>query len=169
MFTYPTSATSFAGDTASYTIAITPINDFSAKVNLSCSGVLSQGSCSVDPTSVTPTGTEPVTATLRVRTTARVMAPPGFGPKDLLPRSGIGLMPWLLALMLVTMIATARRKRTALVFAALMMVIMVWSACGGGGTTAGVPRGTPAGTYTMTITGVSGSATHSTTVSLTIQ
>jgi hypothetical protein len=163
----PASVTVFAGDPATYTLAVTPVNDFSSKVTLACSVTITQGSCAVDPTSVTPTGTEPVTATVRVLTTARVMAPPTPGPKDLLPPAGMRWMPWLLALMMATMVLTARR-RTALVLAAMMTVILIWSACGGGGTTAGVPRGTPVGNYTVTITATSGTTVKTTAVTVTV-
>ncbi|MBZ5545287.1 MAG: hypothetical protein LAO07_16670 [Acidobacteriia bacterium] len=59
------------------------------------------------------------------------------------------------------------RRRALLVLGVLMLFVLLWSACAGGGEV-GVPRGTPAGSYTLTITGVSGTASKTTTVSLTV-
>jgi hypothetical protein len=66
-----------------------------------------------------------------------------------------------------------RRVRFSLaVLAATALLTMSWVACGGGGGAATVTTtsGTPAGTYTLTVSGASssGSLTNKTTVSLTV-
>ncbi|HUU14488.1 MAG TPA: hypothetical protein VM182_12410 [Terriglobia bacterium] len=53
--------------------------------------------------------------------------------------------------------------------ATTMLALLVWTSCGGGGSTVGVPRGTPAGDYTLTFTGTAGSGTQQTTVHLTVE
>lgn len=158
----------FAGSGATYTITVTPLNGFNAQVNLSCSESISLGTCSISPTSVTPDGTNPVEAVMTVTTTARVMAPPAPGPGDFFPRHGLRWAPWLAVLMAMAMLAAARRKRTALLLAALMAIMVFWTACGAGGTTVNVPSGTPAGSYSITITATSGGTTQNSAVSLTV-
>jgi len=65
----PASNTLTAGTSTSYTISVSALNGFSAAVALSCSaGLPTGGSCSFNPTSVTP-GASPVTSTLTISTT----------------------------------------------------------------------------------------------------
>jgi hypothetical protein len=82
-------------------------------------------------------------------------------------------MLWLLALLMLGGIlvagnASARRARlNALVLAAVLMMALLWAACGG--ETTNVPPadvGTPAGTYNITVTATSGSAVHTSTLTL---
>jgi hypothetical protein len=52
----------------------------------------------------------------------------------------------------------------------LLISIGSISGCSGGGfPKVGTPTGTPAGTYTVTVTGTSGTVQHSTTVTLVVQ
>ena len=50
----------------------------------------------------------------------------------------------------------------------MMLIITLWSACGAGGTTVGVPSGTPPGNYTITITGSAGATIKTSTATLTV-
>jgi hypothetical protein len=69
---------------------------------------------------------------------------------------------------LVSMVFPARRKQLGVLScAALFATLLLLPACGGGGGSHGSP-GTPAGTYTISVTGTSG-ASHSTTVMLNVQ
>ncbi|MGA2630827.1 MAG: SBBP repeat-containing protein [Terriglobia bacterium] len=165
----PTASTVSAGGSTSFNLTVTPANGFTGKVNLTCTGVPSAATCSVIPTSITLDGQTPQTAAVNISTTARVMAPPVSGPNHWLPRPAVRWAPWLLPLLLLAIMGATRRYRTSWVLAAMMLVVVLWSACGGGGTAVGVPSGTPAGTYVVTITGTSGSSTHAKTVSLTVQ
>jgi hypothetical protein len=69
----------------------------------------------------------------------------------------------------------ARLRRSAIGvfgFAALLLVTSYISGCGGAGTgfpLGGGSPGTPAGTYTVTIVGTSGSVQRTTTVTLVVQ
>jgi hypothetical protein len=164
----PASARIFAGSSASFTITVTPVNGFNAQVNLSCSENISEGTCSISPTQVVPDGTNPVTAELIVRTTARVMVPPAPGPGDLTPRDAIRWVPWLALLLGLTMVTAARRRRVALLLAAMLATVVFWVACGAGGSPVNTPSGTPVGNYSVTITATSGSTTQTTAVSLAV-
>jgi hypothetical protein len=163
----PTANAVVAGSTASYLLTVTPAAGFNAKVNLTCTGAPSNATCSVTPSSVTLNGANPSTATISVSTVVRTLAPPTPGPSMPLPGAALRWLPWMLALLLMTSLAVSGRRRAFVVLGVVTLFVVLWSACGGG-SAVGVPRGTPAGTYNLTITGASGSATHSTRVTLTV-
>jgi hypothetical protein len=168
-----------AGESATYTLSVTPVGGFNQQVSLSCTGVPSAATCSVSPASVTPDGTNAAKATVTVTTTARSLASP---IRRLVPPGAVGPLAipwvaWLLMLATLSCLAAMRRRRVRFslaVLAATALLMISWAACGGGGgaTTTPPPSGTPPGTYTLTLTGTytssSPSLTHNTTVSLTV-
>jgi hypothetical protein len=171
----PTTASVIAGGAATYTITVTPTFGFNAKVNLSCSGAPRNATCSISPSSVTPDGTNPVSATVTVATTARTLAPPRSGPNMNLPRLMTQFrftwFMWLLFILsLVASQAMARRRGLLLRLALVMGLVLLWAACGGG-TQQNVGNGTPAGSYPLTLSGTAGSPaiSHTTTVNLSVQ
>ena len=172
----PPSASVIAGNAVSYTITVTPSFGFNAKVTLGCGGAPRGATCSVSPSAVTPDGMNPITATVTVTTAVRSMPPPRSGPKLNLPRLVTRIRPlwflWLLLLLtFVTSLAMARRRGVLLRFGLVMGLVLLWAACGAGGSLVDVPEGTPAGNYTLTLTGSSGNQanSHSTTAGLTVQ
>ncbi len=162
------SASAAAGQVAIDKIDVKPlgVDGFTDPVSLSCSGVPSETACALIPDSVTP-GTGTSTVTLNITTTAPSAVVPLFGP------GGPGTMTlalWaalLLVLAMLVALAGKARKRLGFAFAsgALLLCLLVpVVSCGGGSHN----PGTPPGTYTVTVTGKSGSLTHSATVSLTV-
>jgi len=169
-FTGPTSATVSAGQTATYPLTIAARWGFSGTVNLSCSLPATATTCSTSPASVTQAGNFTVTVT----TTSRAFLPYLRLPR--IPRFWPLAAPIiLLAFLVVAILLSANRTRRQRAFAgatfALVLLFVVFEAvgCGGGGPPPPPPpHGTPAGTYTVTVTGMSGSTTHTATVTLVV-
>ncbi len=173
----PASITVSRGQSASYTVTVSPqFGSFDASVSLSCSNLPSLSSCSFSPSSLTP-GASDATSTLTVSTTAPASVGPGlrFGPP---PRTPVGVL-WLgvlvlalLGLMLARR-AARRQLRFGLALGLLAWLLVVQVACGGGDGTPPSPPpprpGTPTGTFNITITGTSGSLVRSTTATLVVQ
>jgi trimeric autotransporter adhesin len=67
--TATTPATVAPGSAATSTVSITPVSGFNSAVALTCSSVVSGVTCSLNPTSVTPSGTG-TTSTLTINTSA---------------------------------------------------------------------------------------------------
>jgi len=154
-----------AGQTANYTSPLlTPIAGFNKTVTLTCTGVPAGTTCFVNP-SISLNGLTPFGFTVSVSTTARSLTKPRMrirlihGLPDVHPPSMLVGIAFLLALY-----GFRRRQRTgarqhSITFASLLLLVLVSAACGGGG---GVSQtsvvsssnsGTPAGAYTLTITG----------------
>jgi hypothetical protein len=164
----PTSVTVSAGSAANYTVAVAGVNGFSSNVNLSCSLPAAATTCSVTPTSVAPGNN----AAVKVTTTARAIFPPTGFRRRLDPR--LKSLPYLLVailmLALLSLLARTRRLRLAfmLPLATLLAFLLLQATGCGGGYSPPPATGTPAGTFTVTVTGTSGSVTHSTTVTLVV-
>lgn len=160
-----------AGASTTATVTLTPSGGFSGTVALACSGAPTGAACSFSPTSVSLNGSAG-TSVLTIGTAARVaklMASPRKSPFD--PALPTGLV---LAGMLGPLTARRRRprSRTARAFGWLGLLLMcgaVLHGCGGGSSgKQPMSGGTPAGTYTVTVTATSGSTSHTATYSLTV-
>lgn len=143
-------------------------------ITFACSGLPAAATCSFNPTSVTATGTTPVTVT--ISTTARSGAVIPLTPKGLPPQIFFVLLGTT-ALAFALMRKRNPRMRLATAFAG--MALLVLAGCGSSSKTAATPTptptpvvtGTPAGTSAVVITGTSasGGATGTSTVNLTVQ
>ena len=152
----PDSASILAGETATYSVAIRPINGLSGQLSLACGGAPKGATCTVSPASLTLDGSSLAVARVNVTTAARSMAAPPSGTQrtgpDIFARLG---GQWLTGLLFFLMLAALpARRRAGLVLAAAMLLVLVWAACGGGGYVSNVgPGGTVPGTYTLTVKG----------------
>ena len=158
------SATVTSGQSATYTISVMPQGGFNQMVTLNCSGAPFAATCTPSPTSVTLDGTNSQNVTVTVTTTKRGTLPPVAVPHNL-PRGWIALRLFvcLIALMFLAQLVRRRQLRPQLAFALLILCAIAWAGCGSSG-----PPGTPAGTSTLTVTANSGSLSHKTTVTLTV-
>ncbi len=161
----PSLATVTAGQSATYTVTLTPVNGFNQAVSLSCSsGLPAAASCSFSPQSVTLNGSSTATASLTVTTTAHSKGlvapvrdrrnPPSQHPGGELTRE---LLLAALLLSLVLAIWLRGPKRVWLTLGALALLALLLAGCNLGyyGFTGSnpAPTGSPSGVYTITISG----------------
>jgi hypothetical protein len=154
-----------AGSAAAYVLFVTPLGGLHTNVSLTCAGVPPAAACRISPASLTLDGTEPVQTTVTITTTARASSYPMTSP----PRNPLGAGPWtrhalpmqlvgVLALAILASLALGRRRRVWVGLGLTLLLASLWVACGGGGER--VARGTPPGTYTLTVTTSSAGLTH---------
>ena len=174
------SATLTAGGTAMYNLELDPTG-FAGNVTLSCAfqGATPRGaSCSVSPTSLMPNGIDPAPFTVNVMTTAQTMAAMQIGDYQsplqagILARHGVSLQLGLLSLLLVGLVvATLHRRpigiRAAALLAGSMLFVLLLAACGRE-ETAPVQTGTPAGSYSLTVTATASGVSRTTDLTLTV-
>ena len=165
----PASATVTAGQTASYTATLTPVDvPFNQEISLSCSGLPLRSNCTFSPASVTP-GANPATSTLTLTTTASSNTFPPMPSRW----PGMPVYVFWLGLSALALLLVAgrmqRQKLSAWIPAATVLCLLLLLAACGGGSKAPQNPGTPKGAFTITVTGTAGSLTHTTTVTLVVQ
>jgi hypothetical protein len=171
----PSSGTIVAGQQANFMVTAAPAHGFDQTVTWSCTGAPAQATCVVSPPAMKLDGSNAANATVTLTTTARAFFPPTGKPRFAPP-----LLPWkvlaaCVAWLLVSLIfynwRPAPRKLLWLRASAVLVFAVLCVSCGGAGTNSGPPhpQGTPAGAYTMTVTGSSGSLSHTTMFNLTVK
>jgi uncharacterized repeat protein (TIGR01451 family) len=155
-----------AGDTAQYTVQLTPVPIYQSSIALSCSNLPTGASCNFSNSPATLVSTSGVTSILSVTTTAR----PIVTPTASLFR-GQFYAVWLAIPGFVFLgIGFRGRRRRILgmcMLCAVFALLLLVPACSH--TTTQPPvSGTPAGNYTITVTSTSGSDVKSQTISLTV-
>ncbi len=152
------SSTVMAGNTATYMLAITPTGGYSGNLNLSCSKLPTNASCTFTPASLALTGDNPTNFTLSISTELTQTA-------SLLRRGELGLA---LAALFLMPFRRNRKRATALICFGVLVLTTAISACGSsskaaGSTTAKVSPGT----YTIHVS-ASDASKNQTTQSVTL-
>jgi subtilase family serine protease len=160
---------SAAGQSGSSTITVSGYLGYSGTVNLTCTPPASVFiTCSFNPSSVTlASSTTSGTSTLTIKTNSTAG----------LHRQDAPLAPFfagesaVFAGVLALGLRNRRRSVTGVLILLTLSFVLASVGCGGSSHSGGSGGGstTPAGTYNVTVTGTSGSTTHTTNVSVTVQ
>jgi hypothetical protein len=172
------SGTVTAGQSATFTLNVSPSGGFNQAVSLACSGAPQAATCTISPSSVTLNGSSASTATLTVTTTARGMLVPQPGPRWIFPdqlalgeRMELAKILWLMAALALLGIPAGRRRQARLVLGFAVLLMVQESGCSEM-VKSSPATGTPVGNYTLVLTGTSGTGssalTHSIKVTLTV-
>jgi len=181
----PTSNSVSPGLSATFSLSLGSLGGFNQTVGLSCTGAPSEATCTVSPTSLAPGSAAPSPVTVMVATTAPSTVTRGLrslppAPPLLFKLRGLVILALLLALLIWSFVpgnrpGRARWQSGIIMLSAGLLLALALAGCGsggGGGGGSGPPSnpGTPAGTYTLTVTGTTGSGASllSHTVSLTL-
>lgn len=166
----PSTLTVGAGGTAKYSVTVAALGGtFNNSVALSCAlpQELTSASCAFSNASVTPGG-HSATSTLTVGTTrmsAGLMPASPERPADRWLAIWLHVPGFMLGMALIGNTGRRRRILSRSPMFLLVFFLLQLAACGGGSSSA---RPTPPGTYTITISGVSGSTTRTGTVTLVV-
>lgn len=167
----PASATVPAGVPASFTAVVTPTGAFPDSVSLSCSSGLPTGAtCTIpnNPISSLNTGAQSrdvvITTTERITTTTHLWHQGGPMYAGWLPVSGLAL----LGVGIGGKMSRRRRLLIWLLLGGFCSMMLFQAGCSSTSTTT-TTTGTPAGTYIVTVSAISGAATQTRTVTLVVQ
>ena len=139
-------------------------SSFANAVTLSCSGAPTISLCTFTPSPVTP-GNSSAAVVLKITTTANSASLSAPGPNHAVFAYAL----WL-ALPMLALSGTGGRKKYAKLtlpgsLLGLFLLALLLASCGGGGSNGGggggqQQHGTQPGTYTITVTGTSGTLSH---------
>ena len=155
-----------AGKSGTVTLHVTPANGFSGTVSFSCSGAPQGATCTPSPASESVSGSAAST-TFTVTTTASAAVLPQW--------QAPGMVWFALVFACMACVASFKRRRLAVGFATVLLMVLAGcggsggSSGGGGGGGGGGVTSTPPGSYTLTLSAVSGNTAQSTTVVLKVQ
>jgi len=152
------------GSSATVALNLTSVNNFNGTLDLGCTPSSSKFSCSVSPSSAVLSTTASATLTVNA-------AVPGA--TGMLP-SGPGRNGWFragsaLALTVVLVLPLRRRRWAGMIWLPILLAAFFLVSCGGGGNSSGESNpppvnGTPAGAYSVLVTGTANGIVHNAVV-----
>ena len=175
----PSTLTIPAGQPAAFTVTLGGLNGFSSSVTLTCSGQPLGSTCSFSPASVSPASGGTATSMMTIATSSSPYKPAVRMAKNFTGGIFAAVLP-IPALGFLGLLVVGKggrqhllgKKRFRYLTGSLALLILVGfllaaGGCGYNANSAG--NGTQRGTTTVMITGTSGSLSHSTSVTLTVQ
>jgi uncharacterized protein (TIGR03118 family) len=175
----PATMTISAGQTAMFTVTVGGLNGFNSAVNLACSGLPINSTCSFSNMSPTPASGGTTTSMMTITTSSNP-----YMATQVFTGSPNGRMYALLlpipALVLLVMLLFGQRRinrrsrpfwsfRIVATLGFLVLCAGLLAASGCGYNSNAANNGTQRGTFTVMVTGTSSALSHSTSVTLTVQ
>jgi hypothetical protein len=158
-----TSQTVASGQTANFTMTMTPMNGSSGTFSFACGSLPANANCSFNPSSELVNANATGSVTVQVATVGASASAQG-------PEVGWGAASLLCGFVLLPL--AIRRKRKALILLAVLAIVSGGaSSCGGGGAGSSGSHGgsnTPPGTYTIPLTATANGISHQVSLSLTV-
>ena len=171
----PASGTITPGQTATFTFTVSPVGGYAGTVSFSCGTLPGQAACSFSPASVTPSGGSPASTTMTITTaTSSAMLNPErrSSPPPWFPAGGLALAGVIGLAFAPKRIWRLNQQLRGLCWALLLASLsLLASGCGGGGNNSPSNPGTPAGSYTVSVTASSsaGGPQHAMSITLIVQ
>ena len=165
------------GQTASFSLTISPAGGFNQSVAFTCAGGPPQSTCAISPNPAVLNTSTPTNVTVSVTTLAAL--PPAIRPSARGGYRPLYVITELLGLSLLTaLLSWHKNRRPRLAYGLVLLLLLcagvTMSGCASGGGSGGSGnQGTPVGTYTLAVSGTftSGSTTltHKSNLTLVVQ